>query len=236
MGKFTFRLPDIGEGIAEAEIVAWHVKPGDRIEEDGKVADVMTDKATVEMESPVSGVVLSIGGEEGDMLAIGSPLVVIEVEGDEAEVGSGSKAEEPSPLQGRGLGEGAASQQPLTSNPSKHLRYSASVATEKGEPAPGAEGLKIMINQGCNACHSSDGTVIVGPSYLNLYGEKQLVIKDGKEVTVTVDDDYIKRAIYDPNTEVVKGFPKDMMQSYKGEVTDDDILKIIEYLKTLNDK
>ena len=82
MGKFTFRLPDIGEGIAEAEIVAWHVKVGDRIEEDGRIADVMTDKATVEMESPVSGVVLEVAGAEGDMIAIGSALVVIEVEGE----------------------------------------------------------------------------------------------------------------------------------------------------------
>ncbi len=85
MSKFTFRLPDIGEGIAEAEIVAWHVKVGDRIEEDGKIADVMTDKATVEMESPVTGTVLEVAGAEGDMIAIGSPLVVIEVEGDGAE-------------------------------------------------------------------------------------------------------------------------------------------------------
>lgn len=84
MSTFTFNLPDIGEGIAEAEIVAWHVKIGDRVEEDGKIADVMTDKATVEMESPVSGVVLSVAGAEGDMIAIGSPLVVIETDGDEA--------------------------------------------------------------------------------------------------------------------------------------------------------
>lgn len=82
MARFTFRLPDIGEGIAEAEIVAWHVRPGDRVEEDGKLADVMTDKATVEMESPVSGTVIEIAGEEGDMVAIGSPLVVIEIEGE----------------------------------------------------------------------------------------------------------------------------------------------------------
>ena len=90
MGKFTFNLPDIGEGIAEAEIVTWHVKVGDRIEEDGKIADVMTDKATVEMESPVSGVVVSVAGEEGDMVAIGSALVVIEVEGDVEEGPGGS--------------------------------------------------------------------------------------------------------------------------------------------------
>ena len=86
MSTFTFRLPDIGEGIAEAEIVAWHVKVGDRIEEDGKIADVMTDKATVEMESPVTGIVLEVAGAEGDMIAIGSPLVVIAVEGGEAGV------------------------------------------------------------------------------------------------------------------------------------------------------
>ncbi len=81
MGRFTFRLPDIGEGIAEAEIVAWHVKIGDTVEEDGRLADMMTDKATVEMESPVSGVIVEVAGAEGDVIAIGSPLVVIEVEG-----------------------------------------------------------------------------------------------------------------------------------------------------------
>lgn len=81
MGKFTFKLPDIGEGIAEAEIVAWHVKVGDRIEEDQPLADMMTDKATVEMESPVAGVVTAVAGEAGDVIAIGSMLVEIETEG-----------------------------------------------------------------------------------------------------------------------------------------------------------
>ncbi len=82
MGKFTFKLPDIGEGIAEAEIVAWHVKVGDVISEDQPIADMMTDKATVEMESPVGGVVVAIAGEAGDIIPIGSMLVEIEVEGD----------------------------------------------------------------------------------------------------------------------------------------------------------
>ena len=85
MGKFTFRLPDIGEGIAEAEIVAWHVKVGDRVEEDGRLADMMTDKATVEMESPVTGTVVQVAGEVGDVIPIGSALAVIEVEGDGVE-------------------------------------------------------------------------------------------------------------------------------------------------------
>jgi 2-oxoisovalerate dehydrogenase E2 component (dihydrolipoyl transacylase) len=84
MARFAFRLPDIGEGIAEAEIVAWHVKVGDRIEEDANLADMMTDKATVEMESPVSGIVVELAGAVGDMVAIGATLAVIEVEGEEA--------------------------------------------------------------------------------------------------------------------------------------------------------
>ena len=84
MGRYVFKLPDIGEGIAEAEIVAWHVKVGDRVEEDDKIADVMTDKATVEMESPVSGVIVSVAGGEGDMVAIGSPLVIIQTDGEDA--------------------------------------------------------------------------------------------------------------------------------------------------------
>lgn len=82
MARFTFNLPDIGEGIAEAEIVNWHVKVGDMIEEDDQIADMMTDKATVEMESPVSGKVIEVAGETGDVIAIGSMLVVIEVEGE----------------------------------------------------------------------------------------------------------------------------------------------------------
>ena len=82
MGLFTFKLPDIGEGIAEAEIVAWHVKVGDTVVEDQPIADMMTDKATVEMESPVAGKVVEIAGEVGDQVAIGSPLMVIEVEGE----------------------------------------------------------------------------------------------------------------------------------------------------------
>src|SRR5947208_3161726 len=83
MARFTFKLPDIGEGIAEAEIVAWHVKVGDRVEEDQQIADMMTDKATVEMESPVSGVVVELAGAVGDQVPIGSALVVFEVEGEE---------------------------------------------------------------------------------------------------------------------------------------------------------
>lgn len=80
MANFEFKLPDIGEGIAEAEIVAWHVAVGDRVQEDQQIADMMTDKATVEMESPVAGTVRKLAGEVGDQIAIGSVLVEIETD------------------------------------------------------------------------------------------------------------------------------------------------------------
>ncbi len=80
MARFTFKLPDIGEGISEAEIVAWHVAIGDRVEEDSPIADMMTDKATVEMESPVTGIVVELAGEVGDQVSIGAALVVIETD------------------------------------------------------------------------------------------------------------------------------------------------------------
>src|SRR3546814_19028570 len=82
MARYSVRLPDIGEGIAEAESVACHVKVGDRIEEDAQLADMMTDKATVEMESPVSGIVVQLAGDVGDLIPIGSTLAVIETDGD----------------------------------------------------------------------------------------------------------------------------------------------------------
>ncbi|MEC3911370.1 dihydrolipoamide acetyltransferase family protein [Sphingobium sp. CR2-8] len=81
MALFTFKLPDIGEGIAQAEIVGWHVQVGDRVEEDQPIADMMTDKATVEMESPVAGTVVRLAGEPGDQISIGAMLVEIEMEG-----------------------------------------------------------------------------------------------------------------------------------------------------------
>ena len=84
MALFQFRLPDIGEGVAEAEIVAWHVKPGDTIKEEQSLVDVMTDKATVDITSPVDGVVRAINGEAGGMIAVGSVLAELEVEGEES--------------------------------------------------------------------------------------------------------------------------------------------------------
>ena len=81
MGTYAIRTPDIGEGIAEVELVAWHVKPGDEVKEDQVLADVMTDKATVEIPSPVSGKVSDLLGEVGKTIAVGAELIRLEVEG-----------------------------------------------------------------------------------------------------------------------------------------------------------
>lgn len=81
MGRFIFKLPDVGEGTAEAEIVTWHIAIGDQVHEDQQIVDVMTDKATVEMTSPVAGTVLSLNGKPGEMAAVGAPLVEFELDG-----------------------------------------------------------------------------------------------------------------------------------------------------------
>lgn len=101
MARIEFKLPDIGEGIAEAEIVAWHARPGDMVEEDAPLADLMTDKATVEMTSPVAGKLIEIAGAVGDQVAIGSVLAVFESEGE---------AEKPSPQRGESWERGESHQ------------------------------------------------------------------------------------------------------------------------------
>ncbi len=159
MARFEFRLPDIGEGIAEAEVVAWHVKIGDAIAEDQGIADMMTDKATVEMESPVSGVVIELAGEVGDMIPIGSTLVVIETEGEvedvaPAEAGAAVVKNAPLPTEpsGPGLRRGddplagtdleTVTEQHMPETPVTHfIPEPHPDATEINVPTPGAQAL-----------------------------------------------------------------------------------------------
>ncbi|HAU80152.1 MAG TPA: branched-chain alpha-keto acid dehydrogenase subunit E2, partial [Stenotrophomonas sp.] len=81
MGHHVIKMPDIGEGIAEVELITWKVEVGGPVAEDQVVAEVMTDKAMVEIPSPVSGTVVSLGGTPGQMMAVGSELIRLEVEG-----------------------------------------------------------------------------------------------------------------------------------------------------------
>src|SRR6516162_1840362 len=118
MGMHVFRLPDVGEGIAEAEIVAWHVNVGESVKEDQRLVDVMTEKATVEIGAPVSGKVVERNGEAGDMVPVGTELVVFATDGDaETRPAIGRP---PSPLAREGRGKGSApTSPPLQMNPSQ---------------------------------------------------------------------------------------------------------------------
>jgi 2-oxoisovalerate dehydrogenase E2 component (dihydrolipoyl transacylase) len=98
MSEFTFKLPDLGEGTVEAEIAEWMVKVGDDVTEEDPICAMLTDKAAVELTSPVSGKVISIAGEEGDMVTVGSALIVFETSGEvavEAKEQPASAPEEP---------------------------------------------------------------------------------------------------------------------------------------------
>jgi 2-oxoisovalerate dehydrogenase E2 component (dihydrolipoyl transacylase) len=98
MGIHVIKMPDIGEGIAEVELVAWNVQVGDTVVEDMNLADVMTDKATVEIPSPVHGKVLALGGQVGQVMAVGSELIRIEVEGaGNVREGAAASASSPTP-------------------------------------------------------------------------------------------------------------------------------------------
>ena len=99
--------------------------------------------------------------------------------------------------------------------------------------SPTATGKRIMQNIGCFACHTLDGTKLVGPSFKGIWGAEHTVVTGKETRKVTVDEEYIKRSIYDPNADVVEGFMKGLMVSYQGQLSEDDIKSITEYLKTV---
>ena len=99
MGEHVIKLPDVGEGVAEAELVEWHVKVGDLVREDAVLAAVMTDKATVEIPSSVEGEVIWLGAEIGDTVPVGAPIIRIRVQGEGNVQETGQDAPAPAPPQ-----------------------------------------------------------------------------------------------------------------------------------------
>ena len=116
MREHTIKMPDLGEGIAEVELAAWHVKAGDAVIEDQVLADVMTDKATVEIPSPVAGRVAWLGGDAGQVFAVGAPLIRIETEG-EARAAQPASTAPPAPLPGPTPSTPRAAATPATAKP-----------------------------------------------------------------------------------------------------------------------
>jgi 2-oxoisovalerate dehydrogenase E2 component (dihydrolipoyl transacylase) len=121
----VIKIPDIGEGIAEVELVAWHVKPGDVVVEDQALADVMTDKATVEVPSPVNGTVVALGGEVGQLMAVGSELIRIEAEGS-------APAERSSHAAASSAGKVSASGSAVAAPPAADISAAPAVASSPG--------------------------------------------------------------------------------------------------------
>ena len=135
MAEFIIKMPDIGEGVAEAELVEWHVKIGDLVREDTILAAVMTDKATVEIPSPVEGTISWLGAEIGDTVAVGSPIVKIDVSGEVAVEAGGADTPTPNPSP---HGGGELSVEPVAAEaPSAPAPSKAETATAKTEsPSP----------------------------------------------------------------------------------------------------
>src|SRR5215204_5022762 len=126
MAEHVVRLPDVGEGVAQAELVEWHVKPGDLVREDAVLAAVMTDKATVEIPSPVEGEILSLGANIGDMVAVGSELIRLKVAGRgdapaamDAQASTSSSAELATGMAHRAPDAGEPPQQPAPHPPAR---------------------------------------------------------------------------------------------------------------------
>ncbi len=103
------------------------------------------------------------------------------------------------------------------------------------EATPADRGFEVLQRNGCNACHSSDGSKLVGPSYLGHWGTMRKVVTGREEREVLFDSAYVRRSIYDPNADVVEGFNRGLMLPYEGIVSEEEVDLIIEYLKALNE-
>lgn len=112
---------------------------------------------------------------------------------------------------------------------------SAALVTNNVEVDSRQAGVSITRKYGCNACHTADGTKLVGPSYKNMMGRTRTVIRDGEEIEVVADEAYIRRSIYEPNVEIVKGYEKGLMLSYEGQVTEEEFLQLLEYFRYLSE-
>ena len=156
MGRFVFKLPDVGEGTAEAELVGWHVKVGDTVAEDQIVADVMTDKATVEITAPVSGKVVALHGEPGAMVPVRGPLVEFEVEG------AGNAEESPSVS-------------PLRSEPPPPASRGEETVAASSPPNDSGKGDRVAVEGLSNAAPTSGNYVFKLPDVGEGTAEAELV-------------------------------------------------------------
>jgi cytochrome c oxidase subunit 2 len=94
-------------------------------------------------------------------------------------------------------------------------------------------GLTILKQNACISCHSLDGSALIGPTFKGIYGRKEVVIEGEQEYEITVDEEYIRKSIYEPNAQLVKGYNKGLMISYTEQIDEEAMDQVIDYLKTL---
>ncbi|MBL4982225.1 dihydrolipoamide acetyltransferase family protein [Pseudomonas fluorescens] len=189
MGTHVIKMPDIGEGIAEVELSVWHVKVGDLVVEDQVLADVMTDKAMVDIPSPVHGKVISLGGEPGEVMAVGSILISIEVEGagntkDMPEVAEPAKAAPP-------VAEAKQVQAPVESKPAAAVKApQAPVAREASErPLASPAVRKHALDAGIQL-RLVQGT---GPAGRILHEDLEAYLRQGPTTAASAANPYAER-------------------------------------------
>jgi cytochrome c oxidase subunit 2 len=100
-------------------------------------------------------------------------------------------------------------------------------------PAGEHPGLTILKQNACISCHSLDGSALIGPTFKGIYGRKEVVIEGEQEYEISVDEEYIRKSIYEPNAQLVKGYNKGLMISYTEQIDEEAMNQVIDYLKTL---
>ena len=246
MSRYVFKMPDLGEGTVSAEVVAWHVKPGDLVQEDQVMCEVMTEKAAVEMPAPVTGRILSINGQPGDMVAVGSELVVFDTDATSAASGDAPAAKAPAPSpeapltpkvkssQPPATGKPASAPAPAANGASKASRVMASPASRRRAAEAGLDlatvtgtGPAGRIEPGDIDSALASGAAQGAPPSMNARANATREPRDGIEEVKIIG---LRRVIAERLTESARSIPQ---YSYVEEV---DLTRLEALRKHLNDR
>jgi 2-oxoisovalerate dehydrogenase E2 component (dihydrolipoyl transacylase) len=256
MSRYVFKMPDLGEGTVSAEVVAWHVKPGDLVQEDQVMCEVMTEKAAVEMPSPVTGRIVSIHGQPGDMVAVGSELVVFDTDATSAAAGDAPAAKTPPPSPPEPLtppvqhnrrasdrqptggmsdaGSAGAAQAGSSNGSGTHKRVMASPASRRRAAEAGLDLSTIMgtgpagrIEPGDIDSALASGAARHAPPSMNARANATRDARNGTEEVKIIG---LRRVIAERLTESARSIPQ---YSYVEEV---DITRLEALRKHLNDR
>ena len=242
MSRYVFKMPDLGEGTVSAEVVAWHVKPGDLVHEDQVMCEVMTEKAAVEMPAPVTGRVVSITGQPGDMVAVGSDLVVFDTDATSAASGDAPVSKAPAPPPPEPIKPPPASHKPAAAATSsgngtgthKAARVMASPASRRRAAEAGLDlatvagtGREGRIEPGDIDSALAAGAARGAPPSMNARANATRDVRNGTEEVKIIG---LRRVIAERLTESAKSIPQ---YSYVEEI---DLTRLEALRKHLNDR